>query len=245
MAVVDTEAVVLRTIRFGEADVVLALLTPLGRIPAIAKGARRPRSRLGGRLQPGVRCRMSLVEGRGELATLRGASVLDAHAGLWVEGYRLRAASCVLEAALRVLPEREPGDAAYNLVVRALGLLAAAPPAAGPPRLDPLVLGAQAKLLVAAGLLPQLGSCVGCGAPGPLVGFSPRAGGACCPACAGPSGAERVDPAALAALAALVGRPLADAPGAVEPRAAGGVERLTGLVLREHLGVTLRSAAPL
>ena len=55
MATYDTEAVVLRSIRYSEADVVLALLQRArGRVSAIAKGARRTTSRLGGRLQPGV-----------------------------------------------------------------------------------------------------------------------------------------------------------------------------------------------
>ena len=64
-----------------------------------------------------------------------------------------------------------------------------------------------------------------------------------CDACG--TGAERVEPDAVAALAGLVGRPLAEAVAAVPPPAAAGVERMIGLVLREHLGVSLRSAAPL
>jgi DNA repair protein RecO (recombination protein O) len=54
-----------------------------------------------------------------------------------------------------------------------------------------------------------------------------------------------VEPEALVALAGLVGRPLSEAPAAVPAAAAAGVERLIGLVLREHLGVNLRSATPL
>jgi len=41
-----------------------------------------------------------------------------------------------------------------------------------------------------------------------------------------------------------VGRPLSEAAQACPPHAALGVERLVGLVLREHLGVTLKSATP-
>jgi DNA repair protein RecO (recombination protein O) len=89
----------------------------------------------------------------------------------------------------------------------------------------------------------MLGACARCGGPPPLTGFSATAGGALCEGCA--VGAEPVEPAALAALAGLVGRPLAEAGDAVPPAAAAGVERLVGLILREHLGVRLRSAAPL
>jgi DNA repair protein RecO (recombination protein O) len=240
----ETEAVVLRAIRYAEADSVLALLSlERGRVSAIAKGARRATSRLGGRLQPGVRARVTLHEGRGDMMNVRGAAVLDPNAGLWAEGYRLRAASSLLESALRTTADREPTPGAYHLVVRALGLLAGAPARAAPPRLDPVVVGARAKLLVVGGLLPRLSECAACGGPPPLLAFSAGQGGALCAPCAGLG--EPVDPAALAALAALVGRPLAEAPDACPPALAPGVERMIGLVLREHLGVTLKSATPL
>jgi DNA repair protein RecO (recombination protein O) len=244
VATYETEAVVLRAIRYGEADSVLTLLTlERGRVSAIAKGARRARSRLGGRLQPAARVALTLHEGRGDMDTVRSASTLDPHGGLWERGQRLRAAGCVLEAALRALPEREANPGAYHLVTRSLALLATADEAPGPPRLHPYVLGTSAKLLVVAGLLPRLGACASCGAGPPLVAFSASAGGALCGACRGLG--EPVEPPALLALAELIGRPLAEAPEALPPRAAHEVERLVGLVLREHLGVVLRSAAPL
>jgi DNA repair protein RecO (recombination protein O) len=240
----DTDAVVLRSIRYSEADAVLALYTrERGRASAIVKGARRTTSRLGGRLQPGVCARVSIHEGRGDLGTVRAASVLDAHAGLWVAGHRLQAAGCVLETVMRALPEGEASEEAWHLLSRTLDLLSRAPAPPGPPRLDPLVLGCQAKLLVVSGLLPLLSACARCGGPPPLPAFSAAAGGALCEACS-PAGAP-VSARSLAALAALVGRPLAEAGEALPPEAAPGVERLIGLVLQEHLGVRLRSAAPL
>src|SRR3712207_2896743 len=65
-----TEAVVLRSIRFGEADRVLHLLTrERGRVNAIAKGVRKTTSRFGGRLEPLTLVALTLHEGRGELHT--------------------------------------------------------------------------------------------------------------------------------------------------------------------------------
>lgn len=246
MATIDTDAVVLRTLRYGESDAILALLTPgLGRVSAIAKGARKPTSKQGGRLQPGVRLHATLAEGRGDLMTLRGTQVIDAGAGLWMDGYRLRAAGCVLEAALRVVPEHEDAERAYNLITRALALIAAAPARDEPPRLDPYVLGTQAKLLATSGLVPHLASCAACGGPPPLEGFSATAGGAVCGACYVGSGAEALEPAAADALVALLARPLAEAPECLAPGAAPGAERLIALMFREHLGVTLKSGTPL
>jgi DNA repair protein RecO (recombination protein O) len=242
--VYETEAIVLRAIRYGEADSVLTLYTrERGRVSAIAKGTRRSKSRMGGRLQPGVRVHLGLHEGRGDMATVRQAQVVEPHAGLWVEGYRLRAAGSVLEATMRVLAEQEPNEGAYNLVCRALALLATAPPRDVPPRHEPVVLGFHAKLLVVAGIVPRLATCTGCGSDGPFLAFSARLGGALCRDCA--KLGEPVAPEVFAAFAGLVGRPLADAAVDWPPQAAAGVERLVGVVLQEHLGVVLRSAAPL
>ena len=75
-----TEAIVLRSIRYGEADRVLHLYTPgYGRVAAIAKGARRARSRFGARLEPFFHIRMILHEGRGDLHTVTSVDTVTAH----------------------------------------------------------------------------------------------------------------------------------------------------------------------
>src|SRR5258707_8994431 len=74
-----TEAVVLRSIRYGEADRIVHLYSATrGRLGAIAKGSRRPKSRFGGRLEPFFPLDLVLYEGRGDLCTVTGASTLDA-----------------------------------------------------------------------------------------------------------------------------------------------------------------------
>jgi len=240
----ETDAVVLRGIRFGEADTVLSVLTPdHGRLSAIAKGVRRPKSRLGGRLQPGVRSRLTLHRGRGDMATVRSAEVQEPNAGLWQDGYRLLAAGSVLEGALRTLPEGQPDPGAFHLVCRGLSMLARAIARDTPPRLDPVVLGVHAKLLVVAGLVPRLGPCADCAPGAAMVAYSAVTGGAVCRACA--AGADPTTPAALAALEGLLTRPLAEAAEVLPTQRTFEVERLLSLTLREHLGVELRSASSL
>src|ERR1700744_6236572 len=97
-----SEAVVLRSIRFGEADRILHLYTPArGRIAAIAKGVRRSRSRFGGRLEPFFRLKVELHEGRGELLTVTGAQTVDAHARLREDARALDAAARAFHALWR------------------------------------------------------------------------------------------------------------------------------------------------
>ena len=74
------EAVVLRSFAFGEADRVLHVYTAAsGRLGAVAKGVRRTKSRFGGRLEPFSHVELSLHRGRGELATVTGASLVRSH----------------------------------------------------------------------------------------------------------------------------------------------------------------------
>jgi DNA repair protein RecO (recombination protein O) len=99
-----TEVVVLRSIRYGEADRVLHLYSAnRGRVNAIAKGSRRPRSRFGGRLEPFFRLNLVLYEGRGELATVTSAHTVAAHASLRESGPALGAAARASDAGLRLL----------------------------------------------------------------------------------------------------------------------------------------------
>src|SRR3954453_14096817 len=92
---VKTQAVVLRSIRYGEADRIVHLYTPSrGRVGAIAKGSRRTRSRFGGRLGPFFRLDLVLHEGRGELLTVTAAETVEGHA-------RLRSDARALDAAAR------------------------------------------------------------------------------------------------------------------------------------------------
>src|SRR5437773_6863802 len=85
-----TEAVVLRSFRFGEADRVLHLYTlDRGRIGAVAKGIRRTRSRYGARLEPLSHVELLLHQGSGELQTVTGVDLIAPHSAIREEPYRL------------------------------------------------------------------------------------------------------------------------------------------------------------
>src|ERR1700757_1957860 len=121
---VKTEAVVLRSLRYGEADRILHLYTPhRGRVGAIAKGVRRARSRFGGRLEPFFRLRIELHEGRGELLTVTGAHAVEAQARLRGDASALDAAARACDAVSRLFETSEPHPAVFNLLCRKLALL--------------------------------------------------------------------------------------------------------------------------
>src|SRR5262245_5600900 len=177
-----TEAVVLRSIRYGEADRVLHLYSATrGRIGAIAKGSRRPRSRFGGRLEPFFRLDLVLHEGRGELSTVTSASTVNGYPHLRESSAALGAAARACDAVLRLLDAAEPNSAAYNLLCRYLALLDERGDEAGHAE----ALAFRLKLALAAGFSPELASCARCGEADHLTGFSGAAGGVVCASCEG------------------------------------------------------------
>lgn len=237
-----TEAVVLRSLRFGEADRVLHLYTlDRGRIGAVAKGIRRTKSRFGGRLEPFSHVEVVLHEGKGELQTITGVELIRPHSAAREGHYRLSVGFVALEAMLRLFPEQEANERAFVALTRFLDLLdeiGARPDAR--PALDPLVLAFQLKLLWLAGYLPHLTSCAECGAESGLVGYSPRAGGAVCGNCR--ADAIPLSPGGLHGIEGLLQLPLADA-GSVglNARAARDVLAVIASSYEFHGGFRLRT----
>ena len=239
-----SEAIVLRSIRFSEADRILHLYTAhRGRIGAIAKGVRKTKSRFGGRLEPLSHVELMLHEGSGELQTITGVELLRSHHETREDGYRLNVGLIGAEAMLRLFGEPEANERAFTALARFLDLLDTAPPVAGArPALDPLVLAFQLKLLWLAGYLPHLTSCVECGSPTILVGFSARAGGAVCADHA--REALRVSPDGLGAIERMLSTPLADSvAAAVSDRALRDALAVITSSYEEHGGFRLRTVS--
>src|SRR6266487_1531520 len=209
-----TEAVVLRSIRLGEADRVLHLYTSeRGRIGAVAKGIRKTKSRFGGRLEPLSHVEALLHQGSGELQTITGAELVHSHRAAREDYHRLAIGLIGAEAMLRLFSEEEANPRAFLALTRFLDALdeTGARPV-GRPELDPLALSFQLKLLWLAGYLPHLTSCAECGTEdAPLIGYSPRTGGAVCRGCAAATQAFGLGADAVAAIEALLRRPLAEA----------------------------------
>lgn len=234
-----TEAIVLRSIRYGEADRILHLYTAKrGRVGAIAKGARRPKSRFGGRLEPFFRLDLLLHEGRGELLTVTQAATVAGYPRLRASGAALGAGARACDAVLRLLDSAEPNPPAYNLLCRYLGLLDD-PAAEGASSLR-TALSFRLKLALAAGFSPELASCARCGEAEHFAGFSGAAGGVVCASCE--AGSFPLGEEAHRFMVESIAAPLGEAPEADE-RALRQAERAIGETLEHHAHVQLRAAA--
>ncbi len=226
-----TEAVVLRSLRLGEADRIVHLYTSeRGRIGAVAKGIRKTKSRFGARLEPLSHVAMQLHQGSGELQTVTGVDLVRPHSSVREEPYRLNVGLIGAEAMLRLFTEQEKNERAFTALTRFLDVLDEEGAQASRPALDPLALSFQLKLLWLSGYLPHLTSCAECGADDvPLVGYSPQAGGAVCRADA--RDALPLSPAGRTGIEALLSLPLADA----------GTAGLTETAARDALRVVTAS----
>jgi DNA repair protein RecO (recombination protein O) len=231
------EAVVLRSIRFGEADRVLHLYSrERGRIGAMAKGVRRVRSRFGGRVEPLFRVDLVLHEGRGELATVTSVSTVNAHASLRDRHHSLQRATQACDAVLRLFDSQEPNPAAYNLLCHELMLLDTQPESATRAQ----ALAFRLKLLLAAGFVPELAGCASCGEREELGAFSASAGGVVCGSCE--AGSFPLDADAHQFMVAALARSLAEAPTAPDP-ALRQADRAIAETLEHHAHVRLARVA--
>lgn len=226
----------LRSLRFGEADRILHLYTPRrGRVSAIAKGVRKTRSRFGGRLEPFFRIEAVLYEGKSELLTVQAANTVAGHPRLREHAAALDSAARACDAVGRLFATEDPHPGVYNLLANELGLLDADPAGAATPQ---NALAFRLKLLLAAGLAPQLAACASCGASEHLSGFSGAAGGVVCTSCE--AGSFALDQAAHDFLVAALGNPLAEAPAA-ERSVVMQAERAVREMAEHHAHVRLGS----
>src|SRR5205823_161654 len=170
------------------------------------------KSRFGARLEPLSHVELVLHQGSGELQTVTGVEFLRPHQRARDDFYRLSVGLIGAEAMLRLFTEQERNERAFTALTRFLDLLDEPSHAAERPSVDPLALSFQLKLLWLSGYLPHLTSCAECGAnDATLVGYSPRAGGAVCRACANQTEALALSPDGVAGIEALLANPLADA----------------------------------
>ncbi len=229
---------VLRTIKLGESDRILTLLTQTrGKVRAVAKGARKPGSRFAARLEPAGHAALQLYEGR-ELDVVTQAESLDVFHGLRDRYDTFTQAMAMLEAVDNVAQERERNIPLYRLLVGALRTLDRDPS----PVVTPAFLW---KLLSLEGFHPVLDRCARCGGEDArFAGFHLAEGGATCSSCT-ETGAQRYSGETFTLLRQILEGGLRAALAVPEGRAVHEVRVLGVRAIEHHLERRLRSAAML
>ncbi|HEY3081787.1 MAG TPA: DNA repair protein RecO [Chloroflexota bacterium] len=174
-----TPAVVLKRIDFGEADKILTLFTPFrGKLRAIAKGVRRPGSRMGGHLDLLTHSNLLLAHGR-NFDIVTQSETLESFIGLREDLWRAGHGYQVAELIDRMTEDGHEDRPTYEALLEALRRIADDPD----PELG--VRQFEVTLLDRLGYRPQLRGCVVCGRALERVDsyYSPAAGGVLCPTC--------------------------------------------------------------
>jgi len=188
---ISTPAIVLHSFKYGDSSKIVRLLTrERGVQSAIAKGAFRPKSRFGARLQSLSQgtAQLYLKQTR-ELQTLAGFDVTETHPGLAANVRRYAAAAALGELVLRLSPE-ERSPEIFDLFSQSLDWLTHEPDE----RIGVIGLGALWRMTSALGFSPSLDSCARDGRPLPTgpARFSVIDGGFLCVACSRGSEAARL-----------------------------------------------------
>jgi len=172
-----TDAIVLSRFDYGEADRILTLLTPgLGKIKAIAKGIRRPTSRIGGSLEPLAELRLQLAKGR-TFDVVTQVTMLHAWLGLHDRLEVTATAWYCGELLERSMEERHAAEPLYLLLRRAYELLDAE---MAPGR---VARWFEMRLCDEMGVRPEVDRCVECDRlleASDEVRWTPRLGGVLC-----------------------------------------------------------------
>jgi DNA repair protein RecO (recombination protein O) len=175
----QTEAVIIHKIKLGEADRILTLYTPeYGKIEGVAKGVRRPKSKMAGHLELLTYSQIRLAHGR-NLDTIIGSQTVDSFMALkndlWLTSFALYTAELVNQFTA----ERQANAPVFYLLLETLGHLSLAVNS------ELTLRYFELHLLELAGYRPQLQECVSCRVtlqPVPNA-FCSSAGGIICPSC--------------------------------------------------------------
>jgi DNA repair protein RecO (recombination protein O) len=178
----QTEAIIIKKTKLGEADRILTLYTPhLGRIQAVAKGVRRPRSKLSGHLELLTHSQVSLARGK-NLATVTGSQTIDSFIVIKSDLELTSYALYITELLHKFTEEHIENYPLFRLLLETLKQLEKGS------NNEPLLRYFELHLLGYVGYRPQLQHCVLCHSPlsTGTNSFSATAGGMLCHKCSSP-----------------------------------------------------------
>jgi DNA repair protein RecO (recombination protein O) len=175
----QTEAIIIKKTKLGEADRILSLYTPhLGKIRVVAKGVRRPRSKMAGHLELLTHSLVSLARGR-NLDTVTGSQTINSFLPLKSDLKLTSYALYAVELTDLFTADNDENYPLFQLLLETMHNLCQG-------NNNELTMRYfELHLLNQVGYRPQLGQCVSCHSPLKAItnSFSPSAGGVLCPNC--------------------------------------------------------------
>lgn len=229
MRTYSASAIVLRRIDLGEKDRILTLFSrEHGKLSAVAKGARRPGSKLAGASEPFTYAKMLLSAGR-DLDILTQAEIKESFPNAKADIAGVAHGIYVLELVNSLVDQRQPNPDLFDTLLSAMYVLESGTDAEMTARYF------EVQLLAILGYQPHLDTCLRCGrTPGrERVSFSPSMGGIVCEDCGNPPADAISVPAAVSSYVKAL--------RAVEPhkikqmRFPAGARRDLARILQSHI----------
>ncbi len=176
---VKWEGIVIRTVDYGEAAKVLTLYTrEHGKIGIMARGAKKPKSRLAAASQLFTHGYYLCKKGPGSgMPDLSQGEIVESYRDLRQDLIKTAYAAYMAELLDRLTEEREPNPYLFQLIAHMFRYLDEGK--------DPEILCRifECKMLTVAGIRPQLHACARCGKEREPYAFSVTQGGLLCPDC--------------------------------------------------------------
>lgn len=196
-----TEAIVIRSMDFGESDKIVTFFTRgFGKLRGIAKGAKRSKKRFGNTLELFSYISLLFFDKENlELTRINNCNIIEAYTGIYKDIEKIAYGSYFVELIDRLVGEREKNAEVFNLLVNSLSLVNCRRLGAKIARIF------EVRFLSLLGYQPQLEGCLICGqrlSDGETFWFSPVRGGIVCDRCS--PGLGKLSPTSLGTLRILL-----------------------------------------
>lgn len=230
MALYTTEGIVLKTQNIGEADRICTIYSPIkGKARAVAKGARRPKSRFVSSTQMFAYGDFQIFTGK-SLDGISQVQLKESFPRLHDDLAKLAYASYVSELVSEMTEEGDGDETIFNMLFTYMRVLSET----SDPEL--VTVAFETKFATVLGYRPRLESCTECGGRSlsPGVCYSPEAGGVICSKCSlGSSGNIKVSYGAVKLLEALL---MTEFAKVERIKANRSIRREITRLIRAHLG---------
>jgi DNA repair protein RecO (recombination protein O) len=181
MAHITTDAIALKSIRWGEADRIVTFFSyKLGKVRGIAREARKMKNKFGGALEPYTSVSLTLFDRRhDDLATISAIHIVEDFSGLRENLERISAAARMVSLVDAITADRDPSHQLFGILREGLQALVESED------YSLITLIFQIHVLTHAGFRPQVDHCASCGKDFGTrpPRFSPSAGGLVCQGC--------------------------------------------------------------
>ncbi len=232
VTLIESEALVVRTVEFGESDIIATLVTEkAGKVSTVIRGARKGSRRAGGALEPLHTIEVRLEDRGSDLTTLKEARVVRVRATLAGDLDALDAAGMALRWARHLFPPRTVEPHGWRVLIELLDVLDAPAAERGSVRRE--LARAGLAMLGAVGYGLEFDRCVACGREcpeGKMACVDPARGGLVCRSCGG--AATVLLPTTRELARALI----QGAPADVSPAEAESILGLVARAMAAHTG---------